>query len=373
VLEGYGEWSAMFAPLYFTTDTEPPTIGAPSRTPQNPTPTQEVQISANVSDDLSGVQKVILSYSNDTTWTNLTMTQSGENTYEAAIPAMPSQTLVNYRIVAYDNVNNAAIGDNLSYAVASYPTGSITINGGEAYTTSPSVTLTLTYSDASTAVSQVRYSNDGAWDAEQWENPSPSKAWSLSQGDGTKTVYYQVSNIVGMISPTYSDSIILDTTAPMANAGQSQTVTQGASVTFNAGGSIDANGIVSYLWDFKDGSSGSGIITTHTYSSAGTYLAKLTVQDPAGNTATATVTIVVQAPQPTPSPSPSPSPTPSPSPAPNPSPSPSPSPSQSPSPTPRLTPTPTPSEERPLFVYVLAVAVAFLIIGAAAFMIKKRR
>jgi ribosomal protein S11 len=318
VLEGYGEWSAMFAPLYYTTDTEPPTISTISRTPQNPTPTQDVRITVDVSDDLSGVQKVILSYnSSGVVWTNLTMTLSGGNTYIANISAMPSQTLVNYRIVAYDNIGNEAIGGNLSYVVASFPTGSIVINGGEAYAASPSVTLTLTYSGTSVAVSQVRYSNDGTWDTEQWESPSPSKTWSLTQGDGTKTVYYQVSNILGMVSPTYSDNIILDTTEPAATitAPSEGEKIQSASVTVAWSGSDGGSGLEKYEVKLDSGNwISKGMLTTHTFTgvSNGSHSVYVKATDNAGNSKEFARSFSVAAASPSPSPSPSPTPSPKP-------------------------------------------------------------
>jgi hypothetical protein len=89
------------------------------------------------------------------------------------------------------------------------PSGSIVINNNDTYTNSTSVTLTLTFTPD---VSQVRYSNDGVWDTEPWENASTTKAWILTAGDGTKTVYYQVKGNAGLAN--YSDTIILDTTPP---------------------------------------------------------------------------------------------------------------------------------------------------------------
>ena len=90
------------------------------------------------------------------------------------------------------------------------PTGSITINDGALYTTSTLVTLSLTYSDAN-GVDKVRYSNDGTWDTEPWETPSGTKAWTLTSGEGTKTVYYQIKDNAGLESSTYSGTIILYT------------------------------------------------------------------------------------------------------------------------------------------------------------------
>ena len=101
-----------------------------------------------------------------------------------------------------------------TYSDSTPPTGSVLINDGAAYTTSTSVTLTLAYNDTGSGVSQVRYSNHGTWDTEPWENPSVAKTWNLTSGDGTKTVYYQVKDNVGLVSPTYSDSITLDTVSP---------------------------------------------------------------------------------------------------------------------------------------------------------------
>jgi parallel beta-helix repeat protein len=95
------------------------------------------------------------------------------------------------------------------------PTGSVTINNDAAYTNSTSVTLTLTAFDATSGVCQVRYGNDDVWDTEQWEDFSTTKTWTLTSGDGTKTVYYQIRDNAELISETYSDTIVLDETAPV--------------------------------------------------------------------------------------------------------------------------------------------------------------
>jgi serine protease len=67
-------------------------------------------------------------------------------------------------------------------------------------------------------------------------------------------------------------------------------------VNFNASGSSDSDGsISSYAWNFGDDSAGTGLTIKHTYKSAGTYLAKLTVTDNDDSTDTATTQIVVEA------------------------------------------------------------------------------
>ena len=65
-------------------------------------------------------------------------------------------------------------------------------------------------------------------------------------------------------------------------------------VNFNGTGSNDPDGsIASYAWTFGDGTQATGITASHTYSTAGSYTAKLTVTDNRGATAFATVGITV--------------------------------------------------------------------------------
>ena len=64
-------------------------------------------------------------------------------------------------------------------------------------------------------------------------------------------------------------------------------------VIFDASGSTDNRGIESYSWDFGDGTSGTEIMETHTYSSCGTYIVILTVTDFWGNEGYATTVITV--------------------------------------------------------------------------------
>jgi len=90
------------------------------------------------------------------------------------------------------------------------PSASISINDGEEYTDSRSVTLYLSHSDDTSGVDKCRYKNEGEpWT--EWESCSPTKSWTLTKGDGTKTVYYQVKDKAGNIKEVF-DTIVLDTT-----------------------------------------------------------------------------------------------------------------------------------------------------------------
>ena len=81
------------------------------------------------------------------------------------------------------------------------------------------------------------------------------------------------------LSITYVSSVLESPTASFLYTTQDQTV------SFDASGSVDPDGtITTYQWDFGDASTGTGMITSHTYASATTYTVKLTVKDSDGLT-----------------------------------------------------------------------------------------
>ncbi len=94
---------------------------------------------------------------------------------------------------------------------------------------------------------------------QQWSNASPGCVMNY-----------------GAVAPTaaFSDS------PPSPHALDSVSFDGSASKSNDTGGYL-----ISYSWDFGDGSSGSGATPSHTYSASGTYTVTLTVTDDAGQTA----------------------------------------------------------------------------------------
>jgi len=74
--------------------------------------------------------------------------------------------------------------------------------------------------------------------------------------------------------------------APEAEFSQAPATSGSPSrISFNAAESTDPDGsILSYAWDFGDGSTGSGLLVTHEYQAARSYIVKLTVTDDDGLT-----------------------------------------------------------------------------------------
>jgi PKD repeat protein/uncharacterized protein YgiM (DUF1202 family) len=70
----------------------------------------------------------------------------------------------------------------------------------------------------------------------------------------------------------------------------------GETLSFDGSGSSDDGHIVSYVWDFGDGTTDSGVNVAHSYSAAGSYEVTLTVADDGGLSDSATQTVRVDEP-----------------------------------------------------------------------------
>jgi len=95
--------------------------------------------------------------------------------------------------------------------VAAAPTGFVLINDGDSYTTSASVTLTISATDP-LDVDQMCISNSTT--CSTWEPYQTSKPWTLpvKSAISRRTVYVWFSDHSGNVSPRpYIDSIVLDT------------------------------------------------------------------------------------------------------------------------------------------------------------------
>ncbi len=117
-------------------------------------------------------------------------------------------------VTAYDTSNNeSGYSQEASITTGSAdvtpPTGTVVINGGSGTTPSRAVTLTLSASDSGSSVAGMRFSNDGSsWSSEVAY--ATTHQWTLTAGDGTKTVYANFRDASGnWMSTPVSDTITL--------------------------------------------------------------------------------------------------------------------------------------------------------------------
>lgn len=98
---------------------EAPEIDDVSRSPQSPTPVDTVTISATVTDDY-GLESVALYYkTSGATFTELAMSETESDVYEAKLPPSPDSTVVSYYIEAVDD-SSATTVDPTTAPVTNY-------------------------------------------------------------------------------------------------------------------------------------------------------------------------------------------------------------------------------------------------------------
>jgi len=128
---------------------------------------------------------------------------------------------------------------------------------------------------------------------------------TITVQDGKHTLVIYASDPEGNIGNSTVVEFTVDSTPPAASFTYSPENPEAKiifgtykwNVTFDASSSSDlTTKIVSYYWDFGDGSQASGVVVFHFFREPGTYNVTLTVKDQANNVGMATVTITIPAP-----------------------------------------------------------------------------
>jgi chitodextrinase len=122
----------------------------------------------------------------------------------------------------------------------------------------------------------------GDVETEMWNWSGLYPAFEVTDDAGAKGI--EIDYLVieqGAVEPPAEPENV----APTAAAGPDRTALVGLAVIFDGSASYDPDGsIASYAWEFGDGSTAASVVATHTYTTAGTYTARLTVTDDKGAT-----------------------------------------------------------------------------------------
>ena len=113
-------------------------------------------------------------------------------------------------------LNSGGVGggsSNLPPADTTPPSNtSVSISAGASTTSTLSVSLTLAATDAT----QMIISNDAGFAGASWETYATTKSWTLTSGDGVKTVYARFKDAAGNMSVATSDTITVSGTGTIA-------------------------------------------------------------------------------------------------------------------------------------------------------------
>jgi len=288
---GNSDVSELFS--YAVGDFVPPVISNVIHVPNSPYHYGSVTVSAKVTEpaDASGVKNVTLWYTAAGTWAFTDMTLH-EGLWTADIPGQCGGLHVNFFVEAFDNAGNNAETSTFGYTV-------IIPNWPPIAEFSESASIVYTGEvidfDASGSYDTDGYIVGYSWDFGDGNTDSGVTVSHSYVDDGEYTVILRVVDDDGAVG-SKTASIIVKNRPPVADLSTSAAILdKEETVTFNASGSYDPDGIiVSYSWDFGDGTTATGITVSHAYSDDGSYSVTLTVTDNDGATDTAHATKTVR-------------------------------------------------------------------------------
>jgi len=218
---------------------------------------------------------------------------------DASTSSDPDGTIALYSWAFGDGGSATGVTASHTYAAAGTYTITLTVTDNDG--------LTDTATQSVTAVSQptAAFTWSASWEVVSFDASGSTDAdgtivsWAWNFGDGatgsgmtaahayaasgTYAVTLTVTDDDGLTGVITKNVAVTYNTPPIA----SFTTTKDYMTIFvDASGSTDAQGIVSWTWNYGDGSSGSGVMDSHTYVLPGTYMITLTVTDTGGKTAT---------------------------------------------------------------------------------------
>ncbi|NUO09234.1 MAG: hypothetical protein HUU08_11230 [Candidatus Brocadia sp.] len=251
--------------------------------------------------------KISGSYGSKSSTQNIT--GSSDTAINVSVKGLSAGKTYYYRLVAQNAVGTTN-GVEMAFATpdTTAPNCSISINNGDTYTKSTGVTLSLSATDDIGVTgyylstnSTVPLATAAGWTAvTSTTGYNANVPYTLSNGDGNKTLYVWYKDAAGNVSTTASDSIILDAIAPLIAITSPTTddTYMATSSTISLGGSASdgTSGVINVTWSNSRGGSGTASGTT-SWSisgmnlSSGDNIITVTATDGVNNIGIATITI----------------------------------------------------------------------------------
>jgi len=240
-----------------------------------------------------------------------TTVYTGEVIYfNASASYDPDGSVVSYFWTFGDGANATGVDVSHAYSNNGLYTVALTVTDSDGATDTATATKTVlnraptaSFTESATTVltgeviyfnASASYDLDGVivsyfWDFGDGTNASGVTVSHAYTNNGIYTVTLIVTDDDGATASTTATKTVLNR-APVASFTESATtVYRGEVIRFNASASYDPDGsIVSYFWNFGDGTNATGIVVDHAYTDIGTYTVTLTITDDDGSTGTAT-------------------------------------------------------------------------------------
>lgn len=290
----------------------PPKIVSVERSPETPNYDQPVTITAKVIPKARGraheIESVVLKYKTYfTDWIEIAMSLEDheDNIYVAEIPAKSYNIRVLYNVYAHDIQGHYSYSDYYSYKVTDFnpPIISSILTFPKSPLPYKTVTISATVTEppeASGVKNVILHYLTNDWSS--LDMTLQIGLWSATipgQSEGTnikffiKAFDYKGNSIVTSI---FDYTVLTPNEPPFVFFSESlETVYTGDIIDFDASESYDTDGtIVSYLWNFGDGTKRTGVSVQHSYSQVGVYLVTLTITDDDGATNSANTTKTVK-------------------------------------------------------------------------------
>jgi hypothetical protein len=243
-------------------------------------------------------QRVVLSATNGLlSASEVTTATNGEATVQFIAPpnSVSSSNVVVFATpvgVNLDNTNSQSASIGLTGVVV--PSVSFTPS-----TTTPGLNSLVSFDASPTTIngSTCGTACVYAWDFGDGSSASGITTTHRFASRGAFVVHLAVTSPTGSISGADRTLTVGEPTALTASIRVSPTnpVKNVDLVNFDGSASTTPDGvaIVSYVWDFGDGTSGTGVTTQHMFTQTRTYVVRLTITDALGRTGTTTASVSV--------------------------------------------------------------------------------